>query len=260
MMSANMKKGKKAEKIVADLFKEAGFKVVKYGYEHTVPDLADRNNLIKGRAADYIRHQPDFIVVNKRNEAFFVEVKHRSKVIMPEKDIFPYPNCYVVLLTKGAILAQSTDFLFRKGATFGLLKDMPPFTGISYELIEKYVMKLRRQLGDDTFVEQFMGKIVKKITNLNVSVKKADPVKVVPVKVARPKIHDADVIKTTKGNTYYRMSSHPQWVAVKIKNFFISGKYKNGGKMDVIGKTYRYIIVKDRARSPIKVYGRKRSR
>ncbi|MFC1742293.1 hypothetical protein ACFL3V_07195, partial [Nanoarchaeota archaeon] len=73
-----MTKGKKAEKLIADLFKEAGFKVIKYGYEHTVKELADRYNLIKGPAAQYIRHQPDFIVVNKKNEAFFIEVKHRS--------------------------------------------------------------------------------------------------------------------------------------------------------------------------------------
>jgi len=175
----SMQKGKIAEKIVGDMFKEAGFKVVKYGYEHTVKTLADKNNLIKGRAADYIRHQPDFIVVNKNNEAFFVEVKHRSKAIMPSREIFPYPNCYVVLLTKGAILAQSTHFLFNKRASFGLLVDMPPFKDIPFPIIEKYIMKLRRQLGDDTLVKQFMGKLVERMTNRTLPVKPADPITII---------------------------------------------------------------------------------
>jgi hypothetical protein len=248
----NMKRGKIAEKIVSDLFKEAGFKVIKYGYEHTVPMLADRNNLIKGKAGEYIRHQPDFIVVNKRNEAFFVEVKHRSKVMIPDRDIFPYPNCYVVLLSKGAILAQSTDYLFRRKAIFGMLVDMPPFKDIPLDLIEKYVMKLRRKLGDDTWVEQFMGNIIEKITNKTFPLKPADPITVI-----RSTSRDNSTITTTKGNIYHKMDSHPAWVAKKIKSHFIRGKYRNGGKLDLVGKTYRYIIIKDKVRSPIKVYGRK---
>ena len=74
-----MQKGKLAENIVKDMFKEAGFKVINQGYEYTVPALVDRYNPIQGKATEYIRHQPDFIVVNKRNEAFFVEVKFRTE-------------------------------------------------------------------------------------------------------------------------------------------------------------------------------------
>ncbi len=175
----SMEKGRAAEKIVSDLFEEAGFKVIKYGYEYTVRELADKSNLIQGKAAEYIRHQPDFIVVNKRNEAFFVEVKHRSKTIMPDREIFNYPNCYVVLLTKGHILAQSTKFLFQKRVTFGLLTDMPPFSSIPPSLIEKYILRIRRELGDDTLVEQFMGAFIAKLTNRNLPLKPADRVNII---------------------------------------------------------------------------------
>jgi len=163
-MKGNMRKGKIAEKIVEGMFKEAGFKVIRYGYEYTVPELADKSNLINGKAGKYIRHQPDFIVVNGRNEAFFVEVKHRSKKIIPEKEIFPYPNCYVLLLTKRAILAQSTNYLFSRKENFKLITDMPPFKNIPKTIIMKYVKKLRRLLGDETLTGQFIEKYVEKLT------------------------------------------------------------------------------------------------
>ncbi len=171
----SMQKGKKAEKIVSDMFKEAGFKVVKYGYEYTVSELADRNNLIKGRAAEYIRHQPDFIIVNKENEAFFIEVKFRSTKIVPEKDIFPYPNCYVVLLSKSFILAQSTKYLFQYGARFQPITKLPPFKDIPYTIIKKYVDRVRRDLGDDTLSSQLLGKLVENYTNLDVK-RKTTPI------------------------------------------------------------------------------------
>lgn len=51
-------KGLKAEKIVADMFKEAGYEVVKYGYEYTTPQLTKkkRGRTIKGKVGHFIRH------------------------------------------------------------------------------------------------------------------------------------------------------------------------------------------------------------
>jgi hypothetical protein len=197
-MNDNMKKGKKAEAIIADLFKEAGFKVIKYGYEHTVKELADKNNLIKGMAGQYIRHQPDFIVVNKQNEAFFVEVKHRSNYFFPTKELFPYPCCYVILLSKQNIIAQNVSILFQKKAGFLPLKRMEPFKNIPNNIIEKYVLKLRRTLGDETLTGQFVEKYVKKITGKNLQ-QPTDTIKI-----------DAPVItKTTPKPTIIQKPSSP---------------------------------------------------
>jgi len=160
----NMKKGKVAEKIISDMFNEAGFKVINYGYEHTVPELVNRYNPVIGKAAEYIRHQPDLIVVNKSNEAFFVEVKFRKEGLLKDKHLFNYPNCYVILLTKDLILAQSTYYLFKKGVNFLNLNKMPPFSNIPYTIIEKYVNKLRRTLGDESFGGQIVKKAIKKYT------------------------------------------------------------------------------------------------
>jgi len=158
-----MAKGKKAEGIISDMFKEAGFKVIKYGYEHTVPELVDRYNPINGEAAEYIRHQPDFIVVNRGNEAFFVEVKFRKEGILKDRHLFNYPNCYVMLLTNDLILAQSTNYLFNKGVNFQMLNKIPPFSNIPYSIIEKYVNKLRRTLGDESYLGQKVKGVVEKV-------------------------------------------------------------------------------------------------
>jgi hypothetical protein len=190
-------KGRKAEKIVGDLFKEAGFKVVKYGYEYTVPELTyekNGNKVIKGKAAEYIRHQPDFIVVNDMNEAFFIEVKHRSSQIFPDKDIFPYPNCYVVLLTKDFILAQSTSKLFSQKESFEYLTNMPPFKNIPKDLILKYIKKLRRTLGDESLKGQLLEKWIKKITGKSL-IKTYSKFKVV--------MQPNKILTTSKGNVYY---------------------------------------------------------
>lgn len=162
-------KGQKAERIVAGLFREAGFEVINYGYEHTVPELLPerQDGVIKGKAAEYIRHQPDFVVVDKDNNAFFVEVKFRASEINPKKEIFPYPNCYVVLLTKDYILAQSTTNIFKsKGKLrFRYLNSFRPFKKISNQLIYKYTLKTRRALGEETWHGQQIARLFKKHTN-----------------------------------------------------------------------------------------------
>lgn len=175
---ANHKKGLIAENIVRDMFLEAGFEVIHYGYEYTLPKLTKRAK-IEGKAGEYIRHQPDFIVINKSNEAFFVEVKFRSYKIDIDKEIFPYPNCYIVLLTKDYILAQSTRYLFKKSYNFMPITRMPPFKEIPSKVIYKYVRKVRRQLGDDTLSQQVLGSIVKKFTNLELVEKPSKGIKVI---------------------------------------------------------------------------------
>lgn len=159
-----MTKGKIAEKIVESLFKDAGFKVIKYGYEYTVPQLADRNNLIKGEAAEFIRHQPDFIVVNEYNEAFFIEVKYRREGKIKKTHMFPYPCGYVVFITKDEIYAQGIEDIYRKGENFKKFKDTKPFSNIPQSIIDKYVRLTRRKLGDETFGGQFVEGLITKVT------------------------------------------------------------------------------------------------
>lgn len=225
-------KGRKAEKIVSNLFMEAGFKVVKYGYEHTLPKLADKKNPIVGAAAEYIRHQPDFIVINGGNEAFFIEVKHRSNRFMPTREVFPYPSCYIILLTKHSILAQSTKYLFDKEANFYPLTKMPPFQTIPQDTIRKYVKKLRRTLGEETWTGQLVENFVEKLTGKilqepqdNVEILKEFP----------------STIVTPSNNWYYRVSKSQVngWVFTEYKDKY---RHKGDGTYHFKGKVFRYLI------------------
>ena len=130
MNTENFKKGKLAEKIVEQMFKEAGFKVVRAGYETTFSKLADKYNLLKGEAAQYIRHHPDFIVVNPKNEAFLIEVKYRRFGVIDQKAMFNYPATQVILLTKDSMHCQSLKEIYKNGKKFLSLNSLKPFSDI----------------------------------------------------------------------------------------------------------------------------------
>jgi len=158
----NKEIGNKAEDLVISLFREAGFQVIRYGYEHTVPQLCNRGEVIQGSSANYIRHMPDLVVVNRDNQAFFVEVKYRSDETLKDKDLFNYPCCYVVFLTSKGILAQDVQKL--KGTSernFISLNKLSPFEDISDELIEKFDKKIRRKLGKENWLGQIWDYTIK---------------------------------------------------------------------------------------------------
>jgi len=161
----NKERGNKAEDIVIDLFREAGFRVIRYGYEHTLPQLCNRGEIIQGASADYIRHMPDLVVINNNNQAFFVEVKYRTDETLKDKDLFNYPCCYVVLVSPNGILAQEVQKI--KGTSmsnFIPLNQLSPFEYIPNELIVKFDEKVRRRLGNETWWGQFWKYHIKKKT------------------------------------------------------------------------------------------------
>ena len=158
-----MQKGKLAEKLVEGMFSEAGFKVIKAGYENTFKDLADRNNLIQGPAAKYIRHHPDLIVVDKYNRAYLIEVKYRRYGVIDQKHLFHYPETQVILLTKDSIHCQHLRDIHKYGKKFAPLTSMKPFSEIPVEIIQKYVQKTRRSLGDENILGQLIEKISQRI-------------------------------------------------------------------------------------------------
>ncbi len=158
-----MKKGKIAEKIVESMFKEAGFKVINSGYENTFGELADRNNLLKGPAAGHIRHHPDLIVVDRFNHAYFVEVKFRNFGMIYQKDLFNYPETQVILLTKDSMHCQDLKKIHKDGKKFVPLNSIKPFSEIPQNIIQKYILKTRRLLGDENIFGQIIEGISQKI-------------------------------------------------------------------------------------------------
>ncbi len=167
MIEENFEKGKKAEKIVKQMFKEAGFKVKKSGYENTFGDLADKDNLIQGPAAKYIRHYPDFIVVDPSNNAYLIEVKYRRFGEIKQGDMFNFPETQVILLTKDSMHCQSLKQIHKGGKKFLSLDALKPFSDIPLGIREKYIKKMRRWLGDENIIGQLIENISEKIVGKN---------------------------------------------------------------------------------------------
>jgi len=147
------------------LFEEAGFKVFRYGFEYLLPELAGEKSL-QGTVVQFIKQQPDFVVLNKENEAFFIEVKFESNCVL-EKDAFTYPGCYIVLLTKEGVLAQSTKYVQHKGWKFDCLNGFHPFKKISSELLKKYSETANKELDDKLWTALEYREFVKKKTGKN---------------------------------------------------------------------------------------------
>lgn len=93
-------KGRIAEAIVRCMFEDLGFEVVSYGYEHTCPSLANKNKTIDGEVKSLIRKAPDFVVVDKKGQAYFIEVKFRADGRFKREADYPFRDCYILLLTK----------------------------------------------------------------------------------------------------------------------------------------------------------------
>jgi len=76
-------KGRIAETIVSEMLQEAGYFVYRFGYEGILQSLI-QEGLPKMRSdsvvAEKIRTMPDFIVMNKAGDVFFIEVKYRSSI------------------------------------------------------------------------------------------------------------------------------------------------------------------------------------
>lgn len=78
--SRNLVKGHIAETIFEQMIREEdGYTVFHFGYEHTLPMLAQYRKTIKEVDLEKISNAPDFVLIsNDRQEAYLVEVKYRS--------------------------------------------------------------------------------------------------------------------------------------------------------------------------------------
>ena len=80
-IAERMIRGRIAENIVSEMLSEAGYFVYRFGYEGILQSLVQRG-LPKMKQttvpAEKIRSMPDFIVMNKEGDVFFIEVKYRN--------------------------------------------------------------------------------------------------------------------------------------------------------------------------------------
>lgn len=74
-----MLKGRMAETLVEELLRQSGNIVYRFGYEAIAQNLTQLKDKFDrfGEVGDRLRAMPDFIVINKKGSASFVEVKFR---------------------------------------------------------------------------------------------------------------------------------------------------------------------------------------
>ncbi len=161
MVQGNMIKGRIAETIVRCLFEDLGFEVIPYGYENTCPTLVNRDKLIVGDVRNHIRKAPDFIVVDKEDNANFVEVKFRADGNYKRDADYPFRDCYIILLTKEYIGIEQYKNLYDEASltglnfmaptmgTFGSLPDSPIFKECDLNVVRDYRKLLIKYMGDE---------------------------------------------------------------------------------------------------------------
>jgi len=76
-------KGRIAETIFEMMFRKTGkFTVLRFGYESTVPNLAQYGRSVHVQEViDQVRKSPDFVLITENKEqTYFVEVKYRARI------------------------------------------------------------------------------------------------------------------------------------------------------------------------------------
>ena len=138
--------GRKAEDLVHDMMKDLGFDVFRFGYEHLFKKLANKKKALKGLAGEFVRSQPDFLIVDpKDNHAYFIEVKYRKEGKIKEESIRDYPENYIVLVSPKGLLIESWEYAIKHedNNCFKRLTKIGPFRHKNPTVIMKYVNKAK---------------------------------------------------------------------------------------------------------------------
>ncbi|MCW1949018.1 MAG: hypothetical protein KIH89_001035 [Candidatus Shapirobacteria bacterium] len=91
------------------------FTVIPFGYEYTIPELAQYQDLIENNTVlSSIRRSPDFILIkNDKTKVYFVEVKyrkylHKIDIFERSKEIVRYwPDTFLFLATQDGFYFDS---------------------------------------------------------------------------------------------------------------------------------------------------------
>ncbi|HVY75920.1 MAG TPA: hypothetical protein VG890_13875 [Puia sp.] len=108
-------KGRIAETLVQELFLNMNYCVYRYGMENTVPGILELLRGVNSDVAQDIRRMPDFVIQHKESkEVYFIEVKFRADGYFDYKGLksnYPYPNAFVILVSKKHIKCLSVKEL-----------------------------------------------------------------------------------------------------------------------------------------------------
>ena len=151
-------KGRMAESLVSEILREAGNQVYRFGYESTLQNLTQVEKVFDRHTeiGEKIRSIPDLLVINKKGEPFFIEVKFRWNQDWHENDfkmlkrlesfwqpIIIFVNCN----TKPYFLVTKPPYYNRKtGRLSGWSLEKADYLNISKGIIEKYDALVKKYL------------------------------------------------------------------------------------------------------------------
>ncbi|MBI4992489.1 MAG: hypothetical protein HZB99_04735 [Candidatus Harrisonbacteria bacterium] len=149
-------KGRIAETIVSEMLQEAGYFVYRFGYEGILQSLVQKG-LPKMKSgsivAEKIRTMPDFIVMAKSSEVFFVEVKYRTSQEIDQalKDWLQKANKYwpeakllLIHPSQPHFLISTIKDLVRTEKFYALERDK--FLKVDKKLITSYTELVKKYL------------------------------------------------------------------------------------------------------------------
>ena len=149
-------RGRTAEHIVSSMLSEAGYFVYRFGYEGILQSLVQQGLPKMKRAnipAEKIRTMPDFIVMDKEGEVFFVEVKYQANGKKTEffqewlnKAVKHWPEAKVLVLHPYEPCFQISTIrdLERTGTFYPLERDK--YLKVDGKLVTKYGEMIKRYL------------------------------------------------------------------------------------------------------------------
>lgn len=164
----NILKGRIGESLVIEILREAGNQVYQFGYESTLQNLTQLEKVfdLHSETGEKIRSIPDLLVINKKGEPFFIEVKfrwhrdwHKNDFQMLErlksfwKPIIIFVNCY----TKPYFLITKPPYCDKNKKLKGWPLEKVDYLNISKDLISKY----------DTLVEKYLTPTLNNPKNKN---------------------------------------------------------------------------------------------
>jgi len=140
-------KGKIVETIFKEMFGETDyFTIIPFGYENTIPQLAQFHNLIKlPKIIKNFNNMPDFVLINKdKTSAYIVEVKYRNKLDTAEILKSAYESSktwdpvYLFVATKDAFYFTPCNTIINRNGEMDLLDSTWVRSGIQ----KKYLILL----------------------------------------------------------------------------------------------------------------------
>ena len=141
--ASNVVKGRIAESLIEEIFKEAGYKVYRFGYEAILQNISQTNIDIKeSKTKDKIRSIPDFVVVSPGGSIQLIEVKYSADGKLRKENLKKYIDFWdearIILVTSKEPYFQMfyIKSIMNGKSLIPLEKDR--FTTINSDIIKKF--------------------------------------------------------------------------------------------------------------------------